>query len=197
MLDRRRFKKILKPQISKGLRESAQILENEYKQAIDKGNFARNKPLTIAVKGRDHPLLDTGKMRNAITSRQPQWNMAWVGIPKSDPAFKVARIVSEGAQIEITDRMRAMFRVLWIASMAARGEVPSSSVPLRGRAAELFSRFQDWGPLPPRRRTIRIPPRPFIQRTFKKKAIRRKLNRRMEKAVVEAWRIHVRTAKGR
>lgn len=194
MLDQRRFSKALRREMPKAMRRAGEILEDEYKEAINKGKIGpRNKPLTIAIKKHEARLLDSGRMRDAIQTELVAWNTVIVGIPKGTPAYRVAKIVSEGARIEVTERMRSMFMVLWKVS---EGQLPVSR--LEGRAAELYSRFPGpWFPLSRRKKVIRIPPRPFIQRTFKKKSIRRKMEKQIQLGVVRAWKSHIRVAKGK
>lgn len=193
MLDARRFRKTLKVEIRKATKASGELLRQEYRDAISGAKIGpRNKPLTVAIKKRDHPLLDTGAMRDAIEVQVVSWKEARVGIPKGTPAHRVATIVSEGARIEITDKMRVMFTVLWHVS---EGRMPVSR--LRGRAAELWARSPDeWFPLSPRRRIIRIPKRPFIAKTFKNKTVIKRVQKPIEQAVVETWRKHVKAGRG-
>lgn len=185
----RYFRKALEKEIGVAMLGAAQILADEFKLAIDQGKIGpRNKELTIVIKGEDHPLLDQGVMRNAITLRLEKWNEAWAGIPDNTRAHRVAEIVSEGRSIEITDKMRLMFQLLWRVST---NQAPVST--LYGRAAELWRRYPgDWYPLGARKRVIRIPPRPFIEKTFRKKSVQNKLNKRIIQGLREAWREHVR-----
>ena len=41
--------------------------EDDIRDAIDDGNWLPNSPVTIALKGSDHPLIDTTSMRNRAT----------------------------------------------------------------------------------------------------------------------------------
>lgn len=50
----------------KALKQLAAYAEGEVKRAITDGVYEPNKPITIKRKGSDKPLIDTGKLRQAI-----------------------------------------------------------------------------------------------------------------------------------
>lgn len=54
--------------VSQGLARAGIVASTSVKRKIDQGPFAPLKPETIRRKGSDKPLLDTGQMRNAVTS---------------------------------------------------------------------------------------------------------------------------------
>ena len=43
------------------------LAADDVKMEISSGNFVPNSPVTIALKGSDRPLVDTGRLRNSIT----------------------------------------------------------------------------------------------------------------------------------
>ena len=45
------------------------VMEDEIRTSIDTGNWAPNSPQTIARKGSDKPLIDTGFMRMSVASK--------------------------------------------------------------------------------------------------------------------------------
>lgn len=194
MLDKHRFQRSLKQEMPKAMRKAGEYLEKEYKDAISRGNIPPpNAPLTMGIKKHGITLLDSGRMRDAIRTDLEAWDRVVVGIPKNTREWKVARIVSEGANVEVTDRMRAMFDMLWHAS---EGRIASSQ--LYGRAAELWARSPgNWFPLGEHVRVIRIPARPFMQITFGRKAVKDRVKLLQNKGLKQAWRKHVKSARGK
>lgn len=194
MLDPRRFTAALKQEVMKATVENAKFLEQEVKAAIDGARIGpNNKPLTVMIKKRDHPLLDSGRMREAVEAVIVDWKTASVGIPSSSPSYKVAKWVSEGRSVPVTDRMRQMFKMLWLVS---EGRLEPSR--LQGRAAELWSRSTGpWYPLSDNTRIIRIPPRPFIELTTKRPDVKAKIRKTYATALANTWRVHVRSARGK
>ena len=141
-----------------------QVARTIIKQAIDRGSFAPNAPLTKAIKGKSTPLDDTGNNLNEAfrTIMVRGGKELFVGIPTTHAFYKTAVRLHEGETLKVTKKMREMFVLLWLAS---NGEIGSDQ--LTGRAAELFKRKSDgWLPLRDSTTAIRIPARPFIAEAF-------------------------------
>lgn len=192
VLDKKRYQAILSKEMRRSLVMSANILLEEYRDAIDRRRIRPwNKPLTIAIKGKNHPLLDSGGLRDSIKITPIGDHAVSVGIPRSSQYYNIARIVSDGANIEVTDKMRLMFLLLYRVS---EGLTPASV--LRGRAAELWEKSPgEWYPLDPNKRLIRIPPRPFIKRTFERPSVKKRVRRQMEIAYKQALMKHIRQSR--
>lgn len=154
---------------------NGKIAERFVRMSISKGNFAPNAPLTIALKKSNKPLADKGDLFQAITSQIIDAYTVHVGIFQTSKVYDTAVAVHDGVSIRVTPAMRGMFFLLYKASI---GEFPASK--LEGRAAELFSKFQDWKPLKPSTQIIVIPPRPFLEGAMEDEGLRR--------AVQENWR---------
>ena len=48
------------------LRASGECMKDNVVKEIERGNFVPNAPATIAKKGSDKPLIDTGQMKNSV-----------------------------------------------------------------------------------------------------------------------------------
>jgi hypothetical protein len=194
MLDSRKFKKILKRETAVGVLKAADYLRSEYQRTMESGQIQpKNKALTVAIKGRNQPLVDSGRLAKAFIVRKIKWNKAVVEIPKGSPEYELGQLVTRGAIIEVSDKMRAMFHVLW---QVSEGRLPSAS--LRGRAAELWARNpNEWYPLSPNTRAIRIPPRPFIQQVRNRSDVKLGVQSILNQSAIRAWREHVRINRGK
>lgn len=132
------------------------------REAISRGSFERNAALTEMVKGSNSPLTDTGKQLVRAFRTRIYGEHLFVGIPSTDPFYLQARSVHDGVTLRVTDKMREMFIMLWLAS---NGELGADQ--LTGRAAELFKRQSSgWLPLRDSTQVIKIPARPFMAEAF-------------------------------
>lgn len=172
--------------------DNAEFLEQEVKKAVDGAKIGPwNRPLTVMIKGANHPLIDSEKMRDAIKGEVISWRKAIVHIPESSPSYDIAKIVSEGRSIPVTEAMRSMFKLLYFVS---EGRMSASN--LTGRAAELWDRSRGpWYPLSESTFLIRIPPRPFIQPTVNRSDVVARVRARYVQAVGLAWKNHAEMAK--
>lgn len=183
-----RFRRILEKHIRRATGRNAKYVEREVRQTIKKSTGMRwNAPLTIAIKRTAKPLVDRGSLFQAITSHQTAWNKAIVGVSYEKDGHEIAKLLEHGAIIPVTDKMRAMFFYLWLASEHAAGRRGGSPPVLVGRAAELFARYKDWKPLSQSTRAIRIPARPFLAPTLNSLSVRTKVIETWKKAMQEAF----------
>ena len=144
-----------------------------------KGGFERNATLTSAIKGSTVPLVDKGtSLFQAINFELVGDSAVFVGVKKRDRFYDVAAALHEGATSRVTPGMRALFDLLWKASIN-----PSVASRLTGRAADLFERFQDWKPLKASTKVIVIPARPFMQMLFDDKSFEKEVRENWRKAV--------------
>jgi hypothetical protein len=173
----------LRRELAKATRRNGLLAVREVRQTIRRGVPPANAPLTIEIKGSDKPLVDKGSgLFQAITSVQVGDLEVFVGVLRTDKHYNIGLALHEGAAAKVTDKMRALFNVLWHTSTGRRH--PAS---LTGRAAELWERKPGgWMPLRPSTTVIKIPPRPFMEIAFKSKDLQRRVMQEWEQAVQRA-----------
>lgn len=161
-LNGKSFQKELERHVRTANGRSGKIIQRAIRQTIKKGVPPPNAPLTVAIKGSSKPLVDRGDLFGAVTSVVPSWNRVFVGVLKTSKSHDIAQLLHDGTTLGVTDKMRGLFYVLWLATK--REDVRAK---LSGRAAELFERMPSgWKPLRPSTRAIKIPARPFISQAF-------------------------------
>lgn len=161
-------------EIAKATGQNALMAQRLIRKSIQNGSYDKNADLTEAIKGSTKPL--TGMraidLYNSIAIHRPRPSAAFVGILKRDENYNIAKTLHDGVEIEVTDKMRALFYVLWMVSI---GRMSPSK--LEGRAAELYEKYKDWKPLKDDTSHIVIPARPFITKPlgagYKKQAQKR------------------------
>ena len=183
--------KEMKAQMMKASKLNGKLGEAMMRKAIKNGGFTANAALTQAIKGSEKPLVDGGTLFQAITSVVISWDTVFVGVMRTQgDAFNVGLIVYQGAQVNVTERMRGLFFVLWKASM---GETPGGE--LTGRAAELWGRKPGgWYPLSGDKTKIIIPPRRWVDEAYRDPSIKRKIKANWARALKKTMK---RRAKGR
>lgn len=183
-LDPDRFNAALQKHVGQATLRNAQLLQRRVRKRIQTSVFKRNAALTKMIKRDDKPMVGKGDLFQAVTHVQESWNRAFVGVLRTSGDFNVARIVHEGATINVTDKMRAMFMLLWLVS-----EGRESSAVLTGRARDLWEQAPGgWFPLKESTRKIVIPSRPFLDSTFRLKSVRDATKGNWERAVQRAIR---------
>jgi hypothetical protein len=139
------------------------------RRGIQSGEFAANAALTQAIKGSAKPLVDGGTFFQAITSMIVDEFTVFVGVMRTaGETFNVAVSLAEGTQVNVTPRMRGMFKALWLASQNTEG------ITLTGRAAELFARKSTgWFPISEGKSVIVIPARDWVTAGFADASLKR------------------------
>jgi hypothetical protein len=160
-MDPAAFEAAIKPHIGRATALNAKVAEAKVRQVIRSNVSPRNAALTQAVKSASKSLIDSSALFASVTSKQTNEYNAFVGTLRTDKAFKVAKMVHDGATVDVTPKMRGLFFRLWRASNDAK-----AADSLRGRAAALFERYQGWLPLAPTTTQIQIPARPYIELAF-------------------------------
>jgi hypothetical protein len=155
-------------------------LLREIRKGIQSGRYTANAPLTEAIKGSGKPLVDKGDLFQSIAMHQESPMVAFVGIHKTNKAYNLGVTLHEGVEINVTQRMRGLFFVLWLASI---GAIPHGD--LTGRAQDLFSRYKNWKPLDDKTTKIRIPPRRFISDVYNRQAVRKRIITNFKNALRE------------
>jgi len=182
--------KIMTPVIEKWVTKASQfngiVGVKQIKDYIKSSKYRANRPLTIAIKNSSKPLIgvdDGAQLYNSITYEVDKMSV-FVGVLKTDQFYNIAYFLHEGGVIEVTEKMRLMFRILWLASL---GHISPSE--LTGRAAELFEEMpRDWKPLKMSTTAIVIPSRPFVKKAFRSKKFYEQLQKNWEKALEFAFR---------
>jgi hypothetical protein len=169
-IDPKELDKAMKRRMVQANKRIGKMAEAKMRKVISKGGFAPNAALTIAIKKSTLPLVDKGHtLFQAITSVAVDDHRVFVGVLKTDDVYNIAFALHEGANIQVTRKMRAMFYYLW---QASEGKIAPSA--LTGSAAELWERNKTWMPLKASTRVIVIPSRPFIKKTFEDGVLKRK-----------------------
>lgn len=152
-----RFRKTLDREVERAGRKLGRALVQEIRKRFR--GLRPNAALTIAIKGRDDPLSDTGEMKRAVAFDLKGTRLT-VGLKTSDSSkARIWGFVLKGGRIPVTESMRNLFRLL--ANVSSGGDAGQ----LTGRAAALYERSPGvvWKPLSPMKRHIRIPPRDVIK----------------------------------
>jgi len=182
-VDKKKFGGMIRKHVALETRRNAQRAAKAIRKRIQGGEGAPNAPLTIFIKHSSKPLVDDGDLFKAITFQIATWDEGWAGILRSDAEFGLAEFLHEGGTIKVTNKMRALFQIIWETSMGAD---PSK---LRGRAAELWARQPGgWLPLKKSTTQIEVPGRPFIQRVFEDDEFIRLMKENWEKALARAFK---------
>ncbi len=183
-LDPKRFEKALRRHMPLATKRIGLLAVGTVRREVRRGGFARNAELTIHIKGTGKkPLVDSSRrLFQGLTSQVQDASTVFVGFLLGGPNFDAAAAIHEGATIRVSQKMRNMFRLLWMASV---GNMDPSR--LTGRAAELWARAPGgWLPLKPSTTVIRIPRRPFIERAFKRKSLKKAAKRQWNLAAKKA-----------
>lgn len=145
------FERRLQGHVGKATKLNGLIAERLVKKGIQSGNYAKNSPATVAIKGSSKPLVDSSQLFRGITSAVERWDRAVIGVLKNarymskqgkkwqgSDLMSVAAILHYGCTVGVTDEMRKFF--FHMASVEP------------GK----------WKPLSPKTTTIVIPPRPYL-----------------------------------
>jgi hypothetical protein len=183
-LDPKLFEAALRRHIPKATKLNGLLAVARMRQELRNGEFAKNAPLTVFIKGSDKPLVDGGDLFQGITMEQINDFTVFVGVRRTDRRYDIAKAIHEGATIRVTPAMRGMFFMLWRAS---EGQIEPSA--LEGRAAELWSRHPGgWKPLKATTTVIVIPGRPWTEHAFDDGVLKRQAQKNWEEAIAAALR---------
>ncbi len=180
----------IKKHIKTANKLNGMIAVSEIRAEINKGGYAPNKPLTVAMKGEDKPLIGVsaggggGQLFQAITWKAASWSTVFVGVLKTDGFYNIAYFLHEGGQIGVTDKMRAMFFYLWLASI---GSITPDK--LTGSAEDLWKIMPGgWYPLKKGTSFILVQGRPFIQRAIEQRNFVAQVKKNWEQALAAAMK---------
>jgi hypothetical protein len=164
------FQKNLEAEGARAMQINLKLLEREVRDAIRNADSRgpANSFLTLDLKGGTSPLIDSGKMFNAVGSQYHSWKFGQVGITGKEGAgtVKAAKIVHEGAQIRVTTKMFNMFLLLHRLSLSYDVAADLSEIKSR-RVKELWAAFEKYAPgrIFPKvtRGVLIVPERPFLR----------------------------------
>lgn len=183
-LDSRRFLAAAKSRVKRATHENAERAVVAVDSAVRRKRFAANAALTVFAKGSSVPLRAERGISASLEVKDTAWNKAWVGVPRGSPDFVAASAVHEGATLKVTDKVRAMF---WALFLASQGRLDPAQ--LSGRARELWeAKPGGWFPLKDSTTQIVVPPRPFIEEAFSTRALVNWARRNWRLAVADTFR---------
>lgn len=179
-----RFKRFLDARMRVATELNGKFIERAMRKTIQASDgLEANAPLTIHIKKSKKPLVATGELFKAITSRVINNYTVFVGVQRSDGQFNIAKLVHEGTEIAVTPEMRGMFFYLWKAS---EGELDPSE--LSGRAAEIWAASPGgYKPLDPATTHVVIPARPWATVTFASLDLRERVAKNWHTAIKRAF----------
>jgi len=178
-----KYNAVVEKHLGRATKLNGQLAVAKVRDSIKKGQYAPNKPLTIALKGSTKPLVGrTAQLWQSITSRKMDKKTVFVGVLKTHGVYNIAVAIHEGVAINVTDKMRGLFFVLW---MVSEGRMPVSD--LQGRAKELWEQMPGgWKPLLASTTAIVIPARPFIKQAFGDSGLKRQAKANWSQALKAA-----------
>lgn len=164
---------IIEKHLKNASKLNGKVAERFIRQEIKTSNFSgegkTNALLTTQIKKSTKPLVDAGaQLYASITSVQDAKGTVFAGVLKVNPFYNLARAIHDGVTIDVTDKMRNLFLVLFYASFQLFGY---SGDKLTGRAKELWDR-KPGGWFPIKKDKINIPERPFIMNAFRRSKLR-------------------------
>jgi len=173
------FDGLMRRHVSRATQQNSLFVVAEMRKTIQKGNLEKNAPLTQAIKGSDKPLVDNADLFKAITHKKVDAFEAFAGVLRTDTRYNIGATLHEGISINVTPKMRNMFRALWFVSI---GSMDSSG--LKGAAAELWKkRPGGWLPLAASTQKIVIPKRPFVTITVNNQTLKVRVENNWKKAL--------------
>lgn len=164
------------------------------RRTIQEGRYEPNAALTIELKESSKPLVGgttPAQLQQAIGHEFVSDLEVFVGVSRKNGRYDIAKTVHDGKSIKVTDKMRNLFRILWMKSQGA-------NVQLVGRAAELWQlKPYGWLPLSPSTEHIVIPPRPFIEASFRDPGLKKYVRERWQDGLRGLFLELERDAKGK
>jgi hypothetical protein len=184
-LEPSKFTKTVEKHMSKATKLNGALAVAAIRRNIKSGKFEPNQALTVAVKGSNKPLVDSGHhLYGAITWKSVAPDAVFVGVLMTNESYNIAKALHDGVRIKVTPAMRGLFFILWQVSI---GKTPVTE--LKGRAKELWDRMPGgWLPLSDQTQFIVIPARPFIAGAFKDQQFRKHAIKNWNQALKAAMR---------
>lgn len=182
-LDSKQFDKIMRRNMRRATQLNGMVVQAAYRKAIQSGIKPSNAALTQAIKGDDKPLVGTSELFNAITSKVVNDFTAFAGVLRRDDVYNIALAIHEGVSIQVSQKMRNMFYLLW---QASEGKIDPSE--LTGRPKELFEAMQNWYPLKESTNFINIPARPWMRYANDDPEMKRLLRNNWQQALKASFR---------
>lgn len=187
-----RYDKVMKKHVGKALELSALFVVSMIRDGIKDGDFDENALLTREIKGSSKPLVDKGDLWQAITHTMVDEFRVFVGLNRTErgggkrgkkDTYNIGITLHEGVTVKVTDKMRALFFYLWLASV----DPGRYERKLKGRAKELWERKKGgWRKL--EKGFVRIPGRPFIKAVFDDPGVKAKVEKILAAGVDAGFR---------
>lgn len=201
VLDPKLNQATLEKHVSRATLANAMLVRRDIRGYIRQGITPENAALTALVKGGKKPLVGTpgADLFNSIAYSIESWRVAEVGVSRKENGVNVGAIVNNGVTIKVTEKMRRMFWMLWLAT---QGRIHHTA--LTGRAKELWDlagkrvkvgqqgkkgnakKGIGFKPLKKDTVAIVIPPRPFIKPVIESEMTRKILRDNWNNAVKAA-----------
>lgn len=181
-----RFMMLLGQNMRKATELNGKVAERYMRKVLQAGEYvAPNADLTVILKRSSKPLVESGALFKGITSRVMDDYSVFAGVARqNEEAYNLAKILHEGAVINVTPAMRGMFMMLYKVSM---GEMDPDK--LEGRARDLYSRMTTgWIPLRPETTVIIIPARPWATFVFHIPEFKLKITNNWRAALAKTYR---------
>jgi len=154
-------------------RINALYMVREIRKRITAGNYIDNAEMTVEIKDSSKPLVDSGRLFQAVTHRRIAPSVYFVGVLRTSKAYNTALIVHQGAEITVTTKMEQMFFLLWLVTT---GKMNISDLKSeRARALARKAKKSGGTIIPISGGTIHIPERKFIHEPFLDPALRAKM----------------------
>lgn len=192
-LDPKLDQALLEKYVGKATAANAQIARKEIRSYIKEGAQDESGGVYVAaltnfIKHDPKPIIGTpgADMFNSIVGAQLNWRQAVVGVKRTSKLQNIAEVVHNGKTIKVTEKMRNMFRLLWLVSI---GKMDKEKLTERPRqlydwatkgGKKSSAAFKKWGP---GKNQIIIPARPFITKTLEKTVVKKQIEKTWNDAV--------------
>jgi len=185
----RQITNVFKKHVRRATKRNAIRLQGRIRQGIRSGVKPQNAALTKTIKGnrgnRAKPLVDQGDLFNAITYDVQDWDLAFIGVKRTNKEYNLALMLHQGAIIKVTNEMRHMF---WLLYLVSKGDM--SPEVLEGRAKKLWDTAakKKFYPLSKKTKAIIIPARPFIRNAMRDPGLKKEVEKEWNTSIRQAFK---------
>lgn len=185
-IDPAKFGAIMNRNVAKATQANARLMVKAIRAGMKSGRYEANAPLTIIIKHSAKPLIDSGELWRSVTHKVIDPYSVFVGVLRAAKSSdgrslaNIAEFLHEGGAITVTDKMRAMFEMLYKVSI---GRLPESV--LDGKALEMYTaaRGEIIYPIGDATQVIRVKGRPYISDQFENGALLTTFQKNWQEAV--------------
>jgi hypothetical protein len=179
-LDPKNFESITEKEMHKAIKLSCLVVVAKIRETMKKGDFDKNAPLTVLIKGDSKPLIGyrAGAQLFGSVTHKVEGLEGFVGVLKTNSEYGIAVTLHDGKEIKVTPKMRGMFFALW---QASQGKLDPNK--LNSDVRSLYDQMSNnWLPLKKSTTSIIIPPRPFITDTFSDTEVLKSVEKQLSKS---------------